>query len=448
MEKLNCLLLSILTSPSVGQQRSFIFSYVMMCCVWDAAFEGAQRWGVVAVHVLVHAGSATRTAAGDLGTTAPSVLASGTGAHLGQNSAPVQLPMPVLNTGSNAQAQLIPNNPSSSSLAPASQQLDPNIPTPQPAAVHHVHSRKRKQQTPAQSAAASLAGSAAEKRARPTTRSINGIRVPPVPLSPPAPQVQAPRRRTITDQKAADILIDIARNSSQTPTGRSSGGAACGRNSAAGRGGGHAAFAGIARGRRTTLEADIPVPVTAEAAREGRANIGGERDTLFLALRKHLPKAAGNVQISQMSVTNHVLKVVCTLHDIHDTYLTKADGSEVVEKLNIAVPATRGPAVTLPTFGLANGNREGMMLVTMLSCYVPTGETLRVGLFLVACACASSSWAHCDCVRMFLALIQVISATVHAVIRAHDHTAYVQRGIQSKELTLFYICSELEEVAS
>jgi hypothetical protein len=128
------------------------------------------------------------------------------------------------------------------------------------------------------------------------------------------------------------------------------------------------------------------MPVTAEAAREGRAHIGSERDTLFLALRKHLPKAACNVQISQMTVTNHVLKVVCTLHDVHETYLTKAASSDTIEKLNIAVPGTRGPAVELPTFGLASGNREGMMLVTMLSCYVPTGELHQ--RFTCSCQCA------------------------------------------------------------
>ena len=355
------------------------------------------------------AGSTASAVPGELGTSAPPMASS-----IGTTAA-VQLPLPGLPSAGTIATHLFPSNAASTGLPPASQQLDPNIPALQPVTVH-AHSRKRKQHVashPVGSAAAvgTIAGtSAAEKRARPTTRSINGIRVPPVPLSPPAAHAQAPRRRTITDQKAADILIDIARNNISQAPGRVAGGPACGRSSSVGRGAGGAAVAGMARGRRATVESEIPMPVSAEAAREGRVNIGAQRDTLFLALRKHLPKAAGNVQISQMTVTNHVLKVVCTLH-LHETYLTKADASDVVEKLNIAVPATRGPAVDLPTFGLASGNREGMMLVTMLSCYVPTGKlhtrsacvTVRLLVMLtqrhceqvIRCRCATGNVLSC-----------------------------------------------------
>lgn len=375
----------------------------------QALLYGSESLVAYSAPCATPAGSTTPAVLGDLGTAASSALASGTGVHLSHTTAAVQLPMPMLSTGGTVTSQLFSNTTPGTGMPSGPQQLDPNIPASQPAAVQHIHSRKRKQHvtTPApagSSGALAAVATAAEKRARPTTRSINGIRVPPVPLSPPAPQVQAPRRRTITDQKAADILIDIARNNiSQVPGRGGAGGPASGRSAAAGRGGGSAALAGMGRGRRTTVEVDIPPPVTAEAAREGRVNIGGERDMLFLALRKHLPRATGNVHISQMTVTNHVLKVVCT-SSIHETCLTKADDSDVVEKLNIAVPATRGPAVELPTFGLASGNREGMMLVMMLSCYVPTGalhthHVYSTGCFaLMHCACNPSvSVCLCTC---------------------------------------------------
>lgn len=125
------------------------------------------------------------------------------------------------------------------------------------------------------------------------------------------------------------------------------------------------------RQSRTTAD-DVPTFTTSEAAVEARANIEGERDALFLALRRNVPNAASKLQLSPLSVTQHVLKVVCTLQ-VHDTYLSKEGVDETVTQLNIPVPATRGPAVELPTFRLACGNREGMMLVTMLICYVNVG---------------------------------------------------------------------------
>lgn len=125
------------------------------------------------------------------------------------------------------------------------------------------------------------------------------------------------------------------------------------------------------RQSRTTAD-DVPPFTSAEAAADARSNIAGERDALFLALRRHVPNAANSLKLSPQSVTHHVLKVVCTLQ-VHDMYLTKEGADETVTQLNVPVPATRGPAVELPTFRLACGNREGMMLVTMLSCYVNAG---------------------------------------------------------------------------
>ena len=89
-----------------------------------------------------------------------------------------------------------------------------------------------------------------------------------------------------------------------------------------------------------------------------------------------MPNAASKPLLAPQSVTQHVLKVVCTLQEVHNTYLTKEGADETVTQLNIPVPATRGPAVELPTFRLACGNREGMMLVTMLVCYVNVGVCL------------------------------------------------------------------------
>lgn len=137
---------------------------------------------------------------------------------------------------------------------------------------------------------------------------------------------------------------------------------------------------GARRQSRTTAD-DVPTFSTSEAAADARANIEGERDALFLALRRNVPNAASKLQLSPLSVTQHVLKVVCTLQ-VHDTYVTKEGANETVTQLNIPVPATRGPAVELPTFRLACGNREGMMLVTMLICYVNVGvcPSLRGGI--------------------------------------------------------------------
>lgn len=166
---------------------------------------------------------------------------------------------------------------------------------------------------------------------------------------PPAAGHTGPRRNGhhISDGTAATILVALQSGTNPPQRG------------------------GARRQSRTTAD-DVPTFTTSEAAADARANIEGERDALFLALRRNVPNAASKLQLSPLSVTQHVLKVVCTLQ-VHDTYLTKEGANETVTQLNIPVPATRGPAVELPTFRLACGNREGMMLVTMLICYVNVG---------------------------------------------------------------------------
>jgi hypothetical protein len=211
------------------------------------------------------------------------------------------------------------------------------------------------------------------KRSRPTSDAATNVgdssagrtRRCPSSRCPRADVVACPRRRTMTAKSAAEMLIALRRDDGEPDS------AICRRGG---------------RGRPSPP----PLPLSKQEAAATHSSIALQRDTLYTAFRKHAVRDDGSIPPTEAStITNHVLRIVCVTK-VHEACL-RIDARDVVTHIVIAM-SRGGPVLELPTFSLARGVREGVMLAALLICFIPAGA-LSLPLRCVSLRCTKAGMA-------------------------------------------------------
>ena len=155
---------------------------------------------------------------------------------------------------------------------------------------------------------------------------------------------------------------------------------------------------GRGRGRGVPPSDDYPPVLSAADAAAAHAGMALQRDTVYTAFRKHVPKHAAALPAPNTpTLTNHVLRIVCVT-SIPETCLRK-DARDAVTHL-VVVASKGGPTVELPTFGIVRGMREGVMLCTLLTCFIPSGAPTCPGLSVLAHSRFALDWASLHSARL------------------------------------------------
>jgi hypothetical protein len=127
-------------------------------------------------------------------------------------------------------------------------------------------------------------------------------------------------------------------------------------------------------GRRRRLISPPPPLLSPQDAAAAHSSMALQRDALYTAFRKHAVRDNGALPTTEAStITNHVLRIVCVTK-VHEACL-RIDARDVVTHIVVAT-SRGGPVLELPTFGLARGVREGVMLATLLICFLPAGAVI------------------------------------------------------------------------